>query len=585
MDTVAARAARAPAWPGTPDPGDSPSTLARVSDPAPAPTPGPPGRALLRVAGVLTQLAAGACLLIGTIGLVLVEQNGRGGLGPVVGWLVMAMAGLVFGGLIYRGGLVSMLIAAAIDVGSGVVLATFDLEALRRLLAILGAPDVEAIHRVLAIAGFAMIGAGIVCLVGLPHGIRYARWFRDAAASRTAMSTARGFPPPPVPVRTATYIIPAEDLPGTRRRLYAALCGAAIGVGAGIGVLVSSGSDERPASATRAAARGSAAMGSAGAAAPAVAVAVPRTVERPRITEAPVDAGVALDAGAPLDAGAAAIAPVTSVQEMLLVQHRAIARVDRKALAGVIAAGAFGIGTDAGDIAEGRDGVVDQIARDLGAPPSGGFTVESRAMSIGEDRNHAWIAEQLDVSAGGEPRGFAISELAARIDGSWQVVALHWGQPVDDATAQRLAVLSRLPRPARIVDRSDAPAELDQAVRAAFASRLAFAESHSERGDAFNYGSGGERAHGGAAIRRIFSKLRAELRMHDGARVVAGGAWDPAQRAAPWIGWAALNVDFTARSRAETDVTQTFRVLAVLIKEAHGWRIVQTQWSNGGPVH
>ena len=567
-----------------------------MADLAPAPTPRPPGRAILRLAGVLTQLACGACLLIGTIGLVLVEQDRSGGLGPVTAWLVMALAGLVFGGLIYRGGLVSMLIAAAIDVGFGVVLATFDVEALRRLLKILGASDVEAIHGVLAVAGFAMIGAGAVCLVALPQGVRYARWFRDAAATHTAMSTARGFPPPPVPVRTATYIIPAEHQPASRRRLYAALAGMAIGVGAGIGVLVSSTRDDGSSSAARRATP------------PAAAVAPPRTVERPKLSEAPVDAGVIPDAGtavtaaavpdagaairtaAPADAAVAevavvaSIAPIASVQEMVLVQHRAIARVDRKALAGLVAAGAFGVGVDAGDIAEGRDDVVGQIAHDLGPPPPGGFTVESRALSIGEDRGHAWIAEQLEVSGGGEPRSFAISELAARINGSWQIVALHWGHPIDDATAQRLAMLNQLPQPARIVDRSDGPAELDRAVRAAFASRVAFAEAHSERADAFNYGSGGERAHGGATIRRIFSKLHAEIRMHDGARVVAGSAWDPAQRAAPWIGWAALNVDFAAKTHAGAEVTQTFRVLAVLIKEGSAWRIVQTQWSNGGPV-
>jgi hypothetical protein len=31
-------------------------------------------------------------------------------------------------------------------------------------------------------------------------------------------------------------------------------------------------------------------------------------------------------------------------------------------------------------------------------------------------------------------------------------------------------------------------------------------------------------------------------------------------------------------------VTQTFRVLAILIKDGRGWKIVQTQWSNGGPI-
>ena len=54
----------------------------------------------MRLAGVLTQLSCGACLLIGTIGLVLVQQNKTGSIGPVAAWLATAMAGLVFGGLI-----------------------------------------------------------------------------------------------------------------------------------------------------------------------------------------------------------------------------------------------------------------------------------------------------------------------------------------------------------------------------------------------------------------------------------------------------------------------------------------------------
>jgi hypothetical protein len=605
---------------------------------------------------VLTQLSCGACLLIGTIGLVLVEQNRTGGVGSVAAWLVTAMAGLVFGGLIYRGGLVSMLIAAAIDGGFGLLLATFDHETLRRLLRILGATDVDAIHGALGVAGFAMIGAGVVCLVALPHGIRYARWFRDAAATRTAMSTARGFPPPPVPVRTATYIIPAEEIPGSRRRLYTILGGVAIGVGAGIGVLVSSTRDDAPAESRSAAVAGPGSVRDVGsgktastparpATDPARPTATPIDPARPTVTSidparpatdparpavaatdparpatdparpsiaaidparptsdparlgGPPDAGVADAGAAHVEATVAplatakrparvepAIAPIATVQELVLVQHRAIARVDRKALGGLIAAEAFGFGTDAGDIAEGRDGVVAQLVRDLGDPPAGGFTVESKAISIGEDRGHAWIAEQLEVGgAGREARSFAVSELAAVIDGNWQVVAMHWATPVDDATAQRLAVLSKLPGPARIVDRHDGPAEIDQAVRAAFASRAAFAEACSERADTFNYGSGAERAHGGA-VKRIFSRLKADIRVHDGVRVVGGGAWDPAQTAQPRIAWAALNVDYTAKTRADALVTQTFRVLAILLKEGRGWKIVQTQWSNGGPI-
>jgi len=32
-------------------------------------------------------------------------------------------------------------------------------------------------------------------------------------------------------------------------------------------------------------------------------------------------------------------------------------------------------------------------------------------------------------------------------------------------------------------------------------------------------------------------------------------------------------------------VTQTFRALAILIEEGGVWKIVQTQWSNGEPIH
>lgn len=480
-------------WVGVPDPVGSPqrSTIAAVAAPGLAPTPRPPGRALLRIAGALTQLSCGACLLIGTIGLVLVEQNQTGGLAPAAGWLVAAMAGLVFGGLVYRGGLVSLLAAAVIDAGFGVLLVTFDHDSLRTLLKILPASDVATIEDALRVAGFVIFGAGAVCLCALPQGIRYVRWFRGAAATRSAISTARGFPPPPVPARSSAYIIPAEDQPGARRRLYMVLGGMAVGVGAGVGVLVSSarpGDAERgPGAAVAIAGHGSA--GSAtGADKPLASTDPPRTssITQP-VRQTPGDAG-AEATSAPGDAGTA--------------------------------------------LAD---------ARTATAPPPGG--------------------------AGATPAP----------------IALHWATPVDDATAERLAILNRLPAPRPIADRHDGSGELDQAVRAAFASRAAFAEARSERPDAFNVGSGGERARG-PAIKRIFGKLKAQLRIHDGARVVAGSAWDPAQKAAPWIGWAALDVDFTSKTRTATDVTQTFRVLAILVEEAHGWKIVQTQWSNGGPV-
>jgi hypothetical protein len=570
-------------WIGVPDPVPPRSTLDEVTECDPPPTPRPPGRALLRVAGALTQLSCGACLLIGTIAIVLVQQNKVGGVVSVGLWLITAMAGLVFGGLIYRGGLLSMLIATVIDVGFGLILIAIEYDTLRTLLRILPASDIATIGDGLDIAGFTMIGAGVVCLIALPQGMRYAQWFRGAAATRNAMSTARGFPPPPVPARTSAYIIPSEERPGSRRRLYMVLGGLAIGVGAGVGVLVSS---TRPSASTTVSARtGSAAA--APAAAPLPSPATSETSRSPTAAAEPRADAVAVAVAASPGPPEAARSPMPSesVDHLVAAQRAAIASADPSALAGLVSTKAFAFGIDADEVAEGRDAIAAQLARDLGESPVGSFTVESRALTIGQERGHAWIAEDLDITAPGrERRRIAITELAAVIDGQWLIVALHWATPVDDSTAERLAILKTLPTPHPIADRRDGTDDLETAVRAAFASRATFSDAFSERPDAFNLGSGGERARGGFAIKRIFARLRAQIRMHDGARVVAGSFWDPAQTTAPWIGWAAVNIDFTSKTRAATDVTQTFRVLAILLKDGADWKIVQTQWSNGGPI-
>jgi hypothetical protein len=551
---------------------------------------------LLRLAGVLSQLSCGACLLIGTIGLVLVQQNKTGSAAAVAAWLAAAMAGLVFGGLIYRGGLVSMIVAAAIDAGFGIILISIEYDTLRKLLKILPASDVGTLGDALNVAGYAMIGAAVVCLVALPQGIRFARWFRVAAATRTAMSTARGFPPPPIPARGSVYIIPADEASASRRRLYMVLGGLAIGVGAGVGVLVSS---TKPAS-PRVEHKTGATLGGPGSAhgpgvakPPRVALGVPGDAgpeARQGSAGVPNDAHAAVTTGPgrnETDGGGVVLTqkPSDTVASLLTAQRDAIAKVDAKALGMLVSPAVFGFGVDADEVAEGRDAVVEQIVRDLGEPPAGGYTVESKALSIGDDRDHAWIAEEIEVGAAGrQPRRFAITELAAAIDGAWRIVAVHWATPIADATAERLAILKTMPMPQPIPDRHDGSDELNRAVRAAFASRAAFAEARSERPTAFNFGSGGERAHGGVAIKRIFSKLKAQIRLRDGARVCAGSVWDPAQKAAPWIGWAAVNVDFTSKTRAATEVTQTFRVLAIMVKDGTDWKIVQTQWSNGGPI-
>ncbi len=63
----------------------------------------------------------------------------------------------------------------------------------------------------------------------------------------------------------------------------------------------------------------------------------------------------------------------------------------------------------------------------------------------------------------------------------------------------------------------------------------------------------------------MFGRIKADLRLHDGVRVVASSAWEPAHKDAPTVAFAAANVDFTTKTRAATDLTHTFRVLAVLV--------------------
>jgi ketosteroid isomerase-like protein len=306
-----------------------------------------------------------------------------------------------------------------------------------------------------------------------------------------------------------------------------------------------------------------------------------KTGETPKIdTQAPptVDAGPVGEGGAKED--------LEPVQMLVQAQRVALANADIKALAQTLSTTAIGFGVDADELAEGRDALAAQLERDLGELPANGFTVEAKFSAIGERDNHAWIALELEVSApGAAPRRFAITELAAVIDNQWQVVAWHWAIPVADATAERLAILGTLPKPKPVPNIANAPKDIEAAVKDAFASREAFAAARSENPDGFNFGSApNERIVGGARVKKVFAGIKAGIKLHDGLRVVSGDVWDPAQKGAPTVAYALANVDFTTKTRAATELTQTFRVLAVLIKEDAGWKIVQTQWSHGGPI-
>ncbi len=598
----------------------------------PVTAPGrPPGRAILRLAGVLTQMICASSLLLGTIAFVLVQQNKTAGVEYVIAWAVAALIGLVFGGLMGRGGMISLIGGTLLDAGFGTVLLALDHAVLRGLVKVLPASDVDMIASILVGAGGAMIAVAVLCLLSIPQAIRYARYLREqaeaeareqeqqAAAPPTGQlsvgarprrpsqmtytlssqhsglqvrpspgsmepfiassSTAKGWAPQPT-AKISVWNMPAATPEETRsrRRLYFALAGFAIGFGAGIGVLVSSTQ------------KGQHRKGET--------VVVPTTIDAGAVTKTSPDATTPTPDGTtiatttpdgPLGDGGTKedIKQPPSPQMLVQAQRVAIANADPAALVGTLAPGAIGFGIDADEIAEGRDAIAAQVARDLGELPANGFTVEVKSSAIGEEQHHAWIALELDVSAPGKPsRRFAITELAAANEGKWAVVAWHWAIPVADATAEKLAILGTLPAPKPVVNMTTATKDVETAVKAAFASRAAFAAARSERNDGFNFGSGpGERSVGGVGIKKLFGRLKAEFKVHDGIRIVSGDMWDPAQRPnTPFIAFAVLNVDFTAKTKAATDLTQTMRVLAVLVKEGSEWKIVQTQWSHGGPI-
>lgn len=579
-------------------------------DPRVSGEPRPPGRAVLRLAGVLTQLICATCLLLGTIAFVLVQQNKSGGVEYVIAWAGAALVGLVFGGLVARGGMISLIGATVLDVTFGVVLLALDHAVLRGLVRVLPASDVEMIASILVGTGGAMIAVAVLCLVSIPQALRYARWLREQVELEarqqqiaaqppqrpsqmtytlssqhsglqvrpspnapletmipSSASTAKGWTPHTAKISVWNMPAATPEEKRSRRRLYFALAGFAIGFGAGIGVLVSSAAQKKPAHRE-------------------VVVMTPDAgpaPEGPDVTPIlkSTDDGPLGDGGAKED-----LELPPSVQMLVQAQRVAIANADPKALVATLSDAAIGFGVDADELAEGRDALAAHVERDLGELPKNGFTVESKFSAIGEEQTHAWIAMELEVSAPGVPtRRFAITELAAAIDGKWKVVAWHWAIPVADALAEKQAILGTLPVPKSVPNMATAPKEIEAAARGAFASRAAFAAARSERADGFNFGSApGERIVGGTAIKRVFGRLKAEIRVHDGMRVVSGDMWDPAQKGAPYIAYVVANVDFTTKTRAQTDLTQTFRVLAVMIKEGSDWKIVQTQWSHGGPI-
>src|SRR5262249_14244499 len=126
--------------------------------------------------------------------------------------------------------------SSLIDIAAGVVLIAIDYDTVRSLLRVLPASDVDWIADVLTAAGGAMLAIGALCLAAIPQAIRYGKFLRSEPSPA---STNPGWHR--APVKGSMWHMPAAvDERRTRRRLYFALGGFAIGFGAGVGVLVTS---------------------------------------------------------------------------------------------------------------------------------------------------------------------------------------------------------------------------------------------------------------------------------------------------------------------------------------------------------
>ncbi len=274
--------------------------------------------------------------------------------------------------------------------------------------------------------------------------------------------------------------------------------------------------------------------------------------------------------------------PATTTDELLAREHQALAAADPDALAQLVASDAFGFGSDASELAITGKALAAAISHDLGTPPPAGFTITPTYTFVGRDAvggfEPAWIVEYLDVSDGTAIRHVATSQVATREGPGWVVAAWQFASLLANKRAYDLARAHQLPAPAEITsmthgEGADAAAGV---ARVAFASRPAFIATLSDREQAIDVGSApGEHVTGGAAFQHAFAGMRSELAASGGMRVAA--LHDA-------FAWSAQNVDFTLTEKDGTKVTERFRVLALLANEnPGGWKIVMTQWSNGGP--
>ena len=507
-----------------------------------------PSRALLIAAGLLTQLLGVMCLILSLASLP-VAHDLKTGMSGVIASVFASLAAIVCGTLVWRGRLIPLALAAGLDVGFGIGLPRGG-SAIGSMLRILPASDVGTAETLIMVAAILMFIAATLCVISVPSALKLRAWARQEIASpsqdwqpaqdsgvRRSGQTLRGLGP--------AKLVPTQVLnigERSNKRRAAIIIGVAVTcIALGV-ILISaglSGSKEK------------------------------ETVIA-KIEEEKGSAKGADVVAEPIDAGELVVEAIDATPEGPSFDdfvdrfHAAIGKADSAELALLFDVKAFAFGVEAHDLAEGRDAVVAQLRDDLGKPP---FNVTTKYSNVAHDGDIAWLAEELRVGG----KTFVVTAVAGIHDNAWVIGALHWAEAMPNAEAYRLAREGELAIPDAIPDDHD-ETPLAAAMRTAFASKPSFVEARSNRADAFNFGSAsGERLKGGDAIKKIFGRIKAVIKLHDAVKVGQLG-----ERG----GWGAANVDFTDADKDGTEVTQTFRVLAAWVKEDAGWRIVQTQWSN-----
>ena len=528
-----------------------------------------PSRLLLILAGALTQLVGAACLILGFASLPIVHDL-HGGTKSIVASIVAALATVICGTLVYRGRLVPLALAAGLDVGFGIGLPRGS-SAIGGLLRILPADDVATADTLVTAAAIAMFVAAILCVLAIPSALRLRAWARgeierEARAARgiegerAKRASTNGKPASTLKGVGETRLMPTQVIRvGPPRSKPAIIVGVSVSlIAIGIVIITAASGSSKDDVIKMATGSGSAGSGSAaGSGSRTTAGSGSAGSGGPIAIADPVDGG----------AGDAAAGPqVPPIDDLVTRFHAALGKASDAELGLLFETTIFAFGVEAHEVAEGKAAVGAMLRHDLGPAPARGFDVSTRFSQVGHDGDVGWLGEEIRVG----PKTFVVTAVAGLHDNAWTIHALHWALAMPNETAYKLAREGELAVPDAIPDSHD-DSPLAQAMRTGFASKPSFVAARSARAEALNFGSApGERV-AGDNIRKIFTRIKATLHVHDAVKVGAIG-----ERG----GWGAANVDFTDADRDGTDVTQTFRVLAVWIKEDAGWRMVQTQFSN-----